>query len=549
MARALRALVAASVLFASAEAVSKVSRSGRYLYTQDGSRFYIKGIAYQPQGSVVASASNPFLEPSTFVDPLADSNACSRDIPYLQQLGVNTIRAYSVNSSLNHDACMKALSNAGIYTIIDLSLPLNGSIDRASPSWTTSLLNQYINTIDAFSSYDNVLAYNVGNEVVTAPNETSAAPFIKAAARDVKAYLNSKGSSALVGYAAIDGDESWRDPLASYLSCDPSGSNSGATSIDLYGLNNYEWCGNTTFSQAYSAVETDFSSYNVAAYFSEFGCITAGTRYWTEVGALFSSQMSPDWSGGIAFSYFPATSAQGQFGMVNISSDGSTVTTGQEFNSLKIEYGSVSPPNSPSQSSSSASYGSCPSQSANFIGSTSLPSTPNAAACSCFENDLSCQFTPQTSNYSTILGDLLNYACSQLGQMGSSCNGIAANGTSGQYGAVSQCDPSIMLSYVMSEYYTLQNSNAQACYFAGNGTVNSYAPSGTSGLSAASSSCLASATSVFTPSATGGSSSGGSGGGSSGNSGGAISLEDPRALAGLGVMLAVGLMSGVWTLV
>jgi hypothetical protein len=37
---------------------------------------------------------------------------CVRAIPYLQQLGVNTIRAYSVNSLLNHDYYMQALSNA-----------------------------------------------------------------------------------------------------------------------------------------------------------------------------------------------------------------------------------------------------------------------------------------------------------------------------------------------------------------------------------------------------------------------------------------------------
>jgi hypothetical protein len=79
----------------------------------------------------------------------------------------------------------------GAYTdcSVDLSLPVNGSIDRASPAWTTNLLDLYINTINAFSGYDNVLAYNVGNEVVTAPNETVAATFIKAAARDVRAYL------------------------------------------------------------------------------------------------------------------------------------------------------------------------------------------------------------------------------------------------------------------------------------------------------------------------------------------------------------------------
>jgi 1,3-beta-glucanosyltransferase GAS1 len=100
------------------------------------------------------------------------------------------------------------------------------------------------------------LAYNVGNEVITTPNGTAAAAFIKAAARDVKAYLwvaqvrfatlpylifhhrTSKGSSALIGYAAIDGADNWVDPLANYLSCDPSNANSGSTSIDLFGLNN-----------------------------------------------------------------------------------------------------------------------------------------------------------------------------------------------------------------------------------------------------------------------------------------------------------------------
>lgn len=63
---------------------------------------------------------------------------------------------------------------------------MNGSINRASPSWTTNLLDLYIETIEVFSKYDNVLAYNVGNEVANSINTTIVGPFVKAAARDVK---------------------------------------------------------------------------------------------------------------------------------------------------------------------------------------------------------------------------------------------------------------------------------------------------------------------------------------------------------------------------
>ena len=61
--------------------------------------------------------NNPLGEPSTYIDPLANSAACARDIPLLQQLGVNTIRVYNVDASINHNACMQALSAAGIYVM------------------------------------------------------------------------------------------------------------------------------------------------------------------------------------------------------------------------------------------------------------------------------------------------------------------------------------------------------------------------------------------------------------------------------------------------
>ena len=71
----------------------------------------------RPLGQAANDTNDPFLEPSTFIDPLADSNGCARDVTYLKQLGVNVIRVYSVDNTQNHDSCMNALEQAGIYTM------------------------------------------------------------------------------------------------------------------------------------------------------------------------------------------------------------------------------------------------------------------------------------------------------------------------------------------------------------------------------------------------------------------------------------------------
>lgn len=540
-------LVAATALAATVGALPQVTRKGRYLYTPDGTRFYIKGVAYQPQGQAANDPNNPFLEPATFIDPLADSTGCARDIPYLTQLGVNVIRVYSVDNTQSHDSCMSALETAGIYTMIDLSLPVNGSIDRSAPSWSTNLLDLYVSTIDSFSKYKNVLGYHVGNEVVIAANGTGAAAFVKAAARDVKSYLKSKNLAGLVGYAAVDADSTWLDPFANYLTCDPNGNGSGDTSIDIFGLNNYEWCGDATAS-VYAEKNSDFAGYNVAAYFSEFGCITSPPRVWTEVAALLSTPMTEVWSGGIAFSYFPAESGQGQFGMVTIS--GNTVTPSSDFTRLAAQYTNSTPPNSPSQSSTSDStYPSCPAQNSTFLASSSLPPTPNDPACTCLETGLSCDFNPpagtNTTAVSLINGQLLGTACGLLSNSGGNCNDIISNGTTGTYGRVSFCSASEKLSYVMSLYYESQNRNPSACDFGGNAKVNTNAQS--KSASSVAESCIANPNATFVP----GSPSSTSGGKptstkSGGGNNGSASLMD--SLRSLGLVMGISVLGALWTL-
>lgn len=139
-------------------------------------------------------------------------------------------------------------------------------------------------------------------------------------ARLTAAFRASKSSSALVSYSSTDGDASWlckcamcstaaivywpssrfscaTVPLADYLAC-----GTAATSIDLFGLNNYRWCGASTVA-SYATVISTFQNFPIPAYFSEFGCVTSPPRLWTEVQAIYGdSDVYNEWSGGVAFS-------------------------------------------------------------------------------------------------------------------------------------------------------------------------------------------------------------------------------------------------------
>ena len=180
----------------------------------------------------------------------------------------------------------------------------------------------------------------------------------------------------------------------------------------------------------------------MVAYFSEYGCNNPYPRPWADVAALFGTDAAPVWSGGVAFSYFPATSDAGQFGMVNISADGSTVTTSTDYANLQAAYGAVTFVTTPAQGSApAASYPSCPAQNSTLLASTTLPPTPNDAACKCLQTNLDCLFNPQVSNTTGIVGPLLDTACGLIGQVGSNCNALSANGQTGTYGIVASCDP------------------------------------------------------------------------------------------------------------
>ncbi|EME81322.1 glycoside hydrolase family 72 carbohydrate-binding module family 43 protein [Pseudocercospora fijiensis CIRAD86] len=433
-----------------------VIKGSKFFYSGNGTQFFIKGVAYQQDFQPGRG------QPSNgYNDPLADTAGCMRDIPYLKQLDTNTIRVYAIDPTQDHSECMTALANAGIYVLADLAAP-NESIDSNDPSWNTELYARYTSVVDEMQKYSNLLGFFAGNEIVTQPNVTASAAFAKAAVRDMKAYIRSKKYRAIgVGYATSDNADI-RVPLANYMDC---GNSSDA--IDFWGYNVYSWCGDSSFSTSgYQTRTEELASYNVPVFFAEYGCNTVQPRTFTDVPVLFGPQMDDVWSGGIIYLYFQEVN---DYGLVSI--DGNSVSTLVDFNNLKSQITTVSPsgPNSASYSPTNSPQ-SCPTKNSAFSAATNLPPTPDTSLCDCMYNSLGC--VPSNDVDADSYGDLFSYVC---GDNANLCNGIARNGTTGQYGQFGMCSPKQQLGYVLNQYYSSRGADATACRFSGSAVTQAAA--------------------------------------------------------------------------
>jgi 1,3-beta-glucanosyltransferase GAS5 len=197
---------------------------------------------------------------SDITDPIADTAGCTRDIAEFTKLGINTIRVYAVDNTADHDDCMNALAAAGIYLILDTDTP-NYSLNRNDPqeSYNSVYLQSVFATIDSFQGYNNTLAFLSGNEVVNEANNTNCAPYVKAVARDMKAYIRARGYRQIpVGYSAAD-VASNQQLMAEYLNCGPDSERS-----DFYAINDYSWCDPSSFTQSgWSQLVVNYTDYGI----------------------------------------------------------------------------------------------------------------------------------------------------------------------------------------------------------------------------------------------------------------------------------------------
>lgn len=324
------ALVAFGVTLAAA-VKPMAFKNDHFVHPDTGDRFQIVGVAYQPGGSAG-------YKPDQGRDPLSNADVCIRDAALIQALGANAIRVYNLDPNLNHDACASIFNAAGIYMILDVNSPLVGeSLQNFNPweSYYAAYLNRTFAIVEAFKGYPNTLAFFSGNEVINDLKSASQVPpYIRAVTRDLKNYVAKHSTRPIpVGYSAADVREVLFDSY-NYFQCSIAGEDKDMSRSDIFALNSYSWCGDSSFTTSgYDQLVAGFKGSSLPVFFSEYGCNTPSPRVFTEVGAVYGDQMTSTFSGGVVYEY---SQEPNNFGLVQIVKDGS-VTLLDDYYTLKTQ--------------------------------------------------------------------------------------------------------------------------------------------------------------------------------------------------------------------
>ncbi|KUJ13897.1 uncharacterized protein LY89DRAFT_149451 [Mollisia scopiformis] len=431
MALGLRSLLGGVVIFLAALVSATVDpvviKGSHFFYQTNGSEFFIRGITYQPPSN------------STPIDPLSVSLNCMRDIQFLSDLTTNVIRVSYIDSASDHSACMTALQTAGIYVLVDL--PGTATINSTNPEWNLDIYGAWVQTIDAMAGFTNVLGFFAGDNVVTNSSNSPAAAFVKAAVRDLKSYIATKGYRPIpVGYEMSASDN--YDVASLYMTCTNS-----SQSIDFLGISDFNWCTNNTYvNSGYENIINQYATYTVPVFFAEYGCKDVATvpREFDEVAYIYGTQMTNVISGGIVYEYFQDDENKG---LVSIVSN-SVVSPLPDFTSYSSQIAKITP-----SSTFASNYTvtntitqSCPTTA--FSASPTLPPIVNKDVCSCMVNSLQCVARSPLNSSTTT--SLLEGIC---GTNSINCPALHGDGSTGIYGSYSMCNVTERLSWALDMKY------------------------------------------------------------------------------------------------
>jgi hypothetical protein len=214
--------------------------------------------------------------------------SCSRDIPYLAALGVNAILVDVINPNADHAGCMTQLQAAGIYVLINLGGP-NEQIMQTQ-TWDRELQRRFFGVAEGLMGYSNLLGFYTTGTAITIP-------FVKAAVRDLKQFLKSKGQGHVpVGYSSLIRGKD----LSDVLNCGDKES-----SIDFMALELDPLC--SSLNQTQETVEiaaAQYRDYSIPLMFWGSRCVPQVQGNIGAIPSIYESNITKVTTGAFMFSYF-----------------------------------------------------------------------------------------------------------------------------------------------------------------------------------------------------------------------------------------------------
>lgn len=223
--------------------------------------------------------------------------------------------------------------------ILDVNSPLpNQSLNRGAPweSYSEDYLARVFQVVENFKAFPNLLGFFSGNEVINEESVVEVPQYIRAVTRDMKDYIARNADRQIpVGYSAADVRPMLAD-TAAYLSCAIDEEES--SKIDLFGLNSYSWCGDSTYEESgFNTLVADFESTTIPIFFSEYGCNDVRPRTFSEVPVIYGDQMTGVFSGGLVYEY---TQEENDYGLVQFNNN-NTASLLLEFDNLQGQYATL----------------------------------------------------------------------------------------------------------------------------------------------------------------------------------------------------------------
>ena len=262
----------------------------------------------------------------------------------MQMLGINTIRVYNLDPSLDHNLCASIFNAVGIYLLLDVNSPLpNESLnpEDLTGSYNSDYLRRTFALVEAFHNFPNTLGFFGGNEVLHKIEMGDKVPrYLRAVTRDLKNYIAKHSPRNIpVGYAAASVGEILKDTW-SYLQCAIGGAKTDPSRIDFFGVNSYDWCGaEATYENTiYHVLISQFFNTTVPIFFSEYGCNREQPRVFNEVEALYGPKMAPVMSGGLIYEY--SQEEANDFGLVVLNPNG-TADLQVDYDNLQAQYNKI----------------------------------------------------------------------------------------------------------------------------------------------------------------------------------------------------------------